>query len=264
MTPFNTSDGSRDEPALVCRWQLEGVGAATVMASGTVDDATAPQLELTIAEALAHARLVLIDFHDASFAGSAGERVIADAAGRASHAGARLVVVGAPDEVRPALRGPSIGAELELLDLAAGVRRQGPENTEATEADARIRPFDNPVNASILTARAMSIAAHELWFQGDDGSVGRAWAPPTEGFPVAPGTAVDVYLDEQGEVNGWWEPVSGLAVNQRLFDRLTTPETAVAAACQGRCGIVWQAPAATRLTEHGERCLTCSGHLVLR
>lgn len=233
------------------------------MASGIVGGATAPQLELAIAEALGHARLVLIDFHDASFVGSAGERVIVEAAARASHVGARMVVVGAPVEVQSALQGPSTGAYVEVLDLATTGRRQGSGSAEATDGDERIRPLDNPVNASVLTGRAMAVAAQELWFHGDDGSVRRAWAPPTEGFPVAPGTSVDIYLDDQGEVNGWWEPVSGLAVNQRLLDPLTTPET-TSAVCQGRCGIVWQAPAATRLTEHSERCLTCSGHLVLR
>lgn len=254
MTPSDTSDGPRDEPVLLCSWRLEGLGAATVTASGIVNAATAAQLGLSIAEALAHARLVLIDLHDASFVDPVGERVIVDAAARASHVGARLVVVGAPAEVQ----------SVEVLDLTTRGLRQRPEHAEATEIDARIRPFDNPVNASVLTARVMSIAAQDLWFQGDDGSVGRAWAPPTEGFSVAPGTSVDIYLDDHGDVNGWWEPVSGLAVNQRLLDPLTAPETASIAACQGPCGVAWLAPAATRLTEHDERCLTCSGPLVLR
>lgn len=263
MTPTDASTGPGDQPAFTCSWRPEGVDAATVVASGSLERAGASQLELAIAEAAAHARLVLVDVHGASFVDSAGARAIAAAAASASRAGARLVVVGAPDMVQAALRGPGAGAEVEVLDPAPIGSRRHRESFAAHEAEELINPFDNPVNASVLTARAMSIAAQELWFQGDDGSVGRAWAPPTGSLPVPPGTPVEVYLDDEGDVNGWREPTSGLAVNQRLFDPLTAPETASSAVCQGPCGVVWQAPAATQLTEHAERCLTCSGPLVL-
>lgn len=263
MTPNKACDGAGDQPGFICDWRPEGVDAAIVTAAGTVDQATAPQLDAAIAEALAHARLVLIDVHEATFGDDAGARAIRAAAASASRAGARLVVVGATDAAWAGLHASGAGAEVDVLDLAPTGRRVREADVGSGAEDA-IRPFDNPVNSSILTARAMAVRTQALWFQGEDGSVGTAWAPPGQDFPVEPGTPVEVYFDEQGAVNGWRHPMSGLAVNQRMFDHRVAPAEPAIAACQGPCGVLWQAPAATRLTEHDERCLTCSGPLALR
>jgi anti-anti-sigma factor len=264
MASKTGSDGDRDRSGFMCTWRPDGVAAATVIASGPIDQTSAPRLEAVIAQAFAHARLVLIDVHDATFVDAAGIRAIGAGAAQVSGTGARLAVVGATEAVLAALPEPSVGAQVEVLDLAPTGSRRYRESSFSGEAEGRIRPFDNPVNASVLTARTMAVAAQELWFQGDDGSLGTAWAPPGRDFPMDPGASIEVYFDDRGGVNGWRHPLSGLAVNQRRFDPRDASPKASIAACQGSCGVLWQAPAATRLTEHDERCLTCSGPLVLR
>ena len=112
----------------------------------------------------------------------------------------------------------------------------------------------------------MDIDDRALWAHSPDGTIRRAWAPHvSDGSLAAPGTQVEIYLDQHGAVNGWWHTSSRLAINQRHLDAIDgEPETATGAlVCQGLCGLFWQAPAAAQVIDHHERCLTCAGHLVL-
>ena len=85
----------------------------------------------------------------------------------------------------------------------------------------------------------------------------------SNGVPLAAGTEIELYLDAGGALNGWRDPRSGLAINQRRLEHGESPATYSDLACHGPCGVVWLAPAAARLAEHDERCLTCAGPLVL-
>jgi hypothetical protein len=127
-----------------------------------------------------------------------------------------------------------------------------------------IRPFDNPVNTAVVSARVMAISTDRFFLQAAGGSIYRPWAPVSDGLPVPPGDRVEVYLDAAGAVNGWREPATGLAVNQRRLANDGSPVIRADLACRGPCGVVWLAPAADRLMQNGERCLTCAGPLAPR
>ena len=78
------------------------------------------------------------------------------------------------------------------------------------------------------------------------------------------GTAIEVYLDHRGAIDGWRRPGTEPAINQRhLAPDGAEPVTATPLACQGPCGLVWQAPAAPQVIDHGEGCLTCAGALAV-
>jgi anti-sigma B factor antagonist len=275
----NTSSDGPDGGSLpfACDWGPEGIEAASVRVSGELDLATAPRLEQTLREALARARLVVLNMREVSFMDSTGLHVILNASGQAQEMGARLVIVGQSARIDALLELTGTRDLVEVLPVATATERFEEDGmrlphdsvaggrrdwSNADELEHRIRPLDNPVNASVLTARVMAIPDRGVWFRGADGAVRRAWAPSATGFPVPAGTSIEVYLDARGKVNGWREPSSGLAINQRRLDPDASSAPAAAVACQGACGLVWRAPAAARLVEHDERGLTCAGALV--
>ena len=164
-------------------------------------------------------------------------------------------------------------AQLEtLLDLT-GTRRHlewletrspGMSRPGSRRSSGAGTPFDNAVNDRVAGARVMAVSDAHMWVQAADSTIHRPWAPPAEGFRVAPGTQVEVYFDAAGTLNGWYDPRSGLAINQRGLDPGDSPATHSDLACQGPCGLVWHAPAAARRREGHERCLTCAGSFASR
>ena len=250
MLPHQSADNPAERLAsFACRWRLEGREAASVRVTGEVDIATAGRLDDALREALGYARLVVLDLRRMSFMDTTGLRVILDTAARARPRGARIVLTGASAQVETLLDLTRTRGHLDLL--------------EARQTNGWT-PFDNAVNDRVLTARVMAVSDAVLWMQAADGSIHRPWAPAGDGLPVPAGSTVELYLDDDGAVNGWREPGSGLAIDQRRLAPGEAPVTHADLTCQGPCGLVWHAPAAARLAEYHELCLTCAGSLVLR
>ncbi len=220
--------------------------------SGRLDAAAAPQLARTLQNALADAQLVLVDMAAAHGAVGSAAHVIIDASVRAREAGKRLLVIGAPP----------VGDALLREAADAGLLAWVATDTPATNGSEPPRPApENPVNASVLSARAMAVPAPDLWLHGADGVLRRAWTPDPDASTTLAGRTIEVYVDAAGALNGWYDPASSLAINQRRLDSTDVPSSDAALRCQGRCGIVWRTPAPAALIEHGERCLTCAGPL---
>ena len=255
---------SADDPAnrwapFACRWRLQGWEAASVRVSGEVDMATAHRLADTLRGALAYARLLLVDLHELAFMDTAGLHVLLDASARARTQGGRCVLAGAPAQFGALIDVTGTRAHLDLLETPP----REPGTSEQIRRNGRT-PFANAVNDRVLAARVMAVSDDELWLQAADGSIHRPWAPADDGLPLPAGSAVELYLDATGAVNGWYDPETGLAINQRGLAPGESPATHADLACQGPCGLVWLAPAAARLSERRERCLTCAGSLARR
>ena len=261
MLSHQPADGPAERSgSFACRWRLEGREAASVRVSGEVDLATAGRLDEALREALGYARLVMLDLRRMSFMDSTGLRVILDTAARASTNRAHIVLTGASAQVERLIDLTRTRGNLEVLDT----RLPDAATSRAEQVTGNgWTPFDNAVNDRVLTARVMAVSVAELWMQAADGTIHRPWGPEADG-PVPAGSEVELYLDADGAVNGWYEPRSGLAINQRRLGPGETAETHAELACQGPCGLVWLAPAAARVAEHHERCLTCAGSLARR
>ena len=262
MPPTPAADDPAEQWAsFACRWRLEGRAAASVRVSGELDLATAGRLDEALREALGYARLIVLDLQAMSLMDSTGLHVIIDAAARARTEGARIVLAGASEQVEKLLDVTGTRGYLDLLEA------RPPEDVTARMKQAGRNgwtPLDNAVNDRVLTARVMAVSDVQLWIQAADGTIHRPWAPRADGLPVPTGSELELYLDTTGAVNGWYEPQTGLAINQRGLDPGESPATHADLACQGPCGLVWLAPAAARLEDRHERCLTCAGHLAPR
>ncbi|MDA0136612.1 STAS domain-containing protein [Solirubrobacter deserti] len=221
--------------------------AAAARASGRLNADAALELADALDDALEHARLVLLELQDVSAADAAGLDAIISRSARARQDGSRLLVIAAP---------PHLDAPLRL----AGVELLTADPDAPTGSDAG--PPANAVNARVVPGRVMSVDGRVVWLHAADGQVHRAWAPEDVRQRLRAQTWVDLFLDERDRLNGWYEAQAGMAINQRLAEADTTPETGAPVACQGECGVVWQAAAPARLLEHHERCLTCAGALV--
>lgn len=230
-------------------WAVIGLDASQARAAGEVDLATAPLLVKTLRTALDKTRLVLLDLQEISFMDASGLHVLVDVTRDARRAGRRLVVSRAAPCVRDLLMLTDTERLLDVLAVPSAV------------ASVSAPPPANPVNARVMPARVMAVSQAQLWLHGEDGSVQRAWAPRGHEALRSPGRPIELFVDADGETNGWRDPISGLAVNQRRSDRTSAPTTSAPVACQGRCGLVWQAPAAAALLEHEEHCLACWGPL---
>ena len=252
VSSSTAGDGSAP---FVCTCRANGVDGAWVHVAGELDLATAPALRSALDEALTFARLVVLDVRGLTFADCAGVHVVVDAHAQSHAAGTRLVLIGGARCVDVVFTLSGIAGELEFLDTEP----IGPQ--PAAAAESVLWPLENPVNARVIRARVMAVADRQLWLQDSLDAILRVWAPAGASERLPSPTAVEVYLDGDGEVNGWWDPASGLAVNQRHLDRDTPPTTGVPMACQGGCGLVWTAPAAAALTANDEHCLTCAGRL---
>lgn len=243
---------------LITSWDLVGWRAARVVVRGELDLATAPQLAESLSAAVAEAPLVVLFLQDVTFLDLAGVQVIRAAVSEARHLGGRLVLAAAPARVAALLGSVGLG---EGVDVVASPVAPSAERTVLRAARPRA-PLDNPVNAQVLAARVMAVEDDRLWLQTDDGAIRQAWAPAPIGEVASTGRPMELYLDAGGAVNGWCDVLSDLAVNQRGLRAGSAPAVGHPMVCQGRCGIAWQAPAATVLAERGERCLTCAGPLV--
>jgi hypothetical protein len=104
----------------------------------------------------------------------------------------------------------------------------------------------------------IALRGHQLWAEGDHGHIVRAWRPDEPG--VRHGARIRVYWEEDGEINGWHDPESGQAVDQRHFDG-RAEALAWPLACLNGCGVAWQAPSGAALLEAQHRCLHCGGAL---
>lgn len=250
MTHSSTPQGVPIEevPEFDCSWSPSGVAGADVWAAGELDLASAPLLAQTLQEASAAARLLVLNLEEVTFIDCAGLAVVVSASLASRAGGGRLVIV-SPSESVAALM--AMTGALDDLDVA-GATEGSPQDGQPAQRS------NNPVNAMVLATRVMAVVDRRLWLHTDDGVVHRAWAPDPQ-RDLAPGRPIRLYLDEEGAINGWWDPISGLAVNQRHLHPGRLPSRGVPMVCQGRCGLVWQAPAAALLVEHDERCLTCAG-----
>ncbi|MDA0169525.1 anti-sigma factor antagonist [Solirubrobacter taibaiensis] len=233
--------------------------AAAVRVSGELNLVTAPQVVQVLDEALEHARLIMVNVRDLSFVDDSGLQVLVDATRRARTSGARLVLVGVSAELAQWF---AVTGTRPLVDMLPGT-----PSAAGGREDAVARGFDpllNPVNARIVAARVMDIPDRALWAHSLDGTIRCGWAPAAEDLRLPVGAPLEVYLDHQGAVNGWWHTASRVAVNQRHLTSIdAAPTTAAGLACQGACELIWQAPAAVHVLDHDERCLTCAGALVL-
>jgi anti-anti-sigma factor len=102
---------SRSERDVVC-----------LRAAGELDIATAPQLELTLREAVLRSRIVVLDLRDLSFIDTCGVRVIDNASDRARRLGRRLVVLRGPPNVTRILALTAITDDIDLAHEASRSR----------------------------------------------------------------------------------------------------------------------------------------------
>ena len=232
-----------DPPPFRCAWRPEGPDAASVRISGPLTAATVPTLEAILRAALRDARLVLVDLHAVRRLDGVAAHVIIDASVRAREAGKRLLAIGAPPDADALRDAPG----LEWLA------------TEILAPQVNAVPA-NPVNARIVAARVMRLPAPGLWLHSSEGALQRAWSD--DAFAPPPGTALELYLARDDTVNGWRDPTTGVAVNQRRFDPRSEAH-ASALLCQGPCGVLWRTPDSAALLDHDEHCLTCAGPLAL-
>ncbi|MDA0169527.1 STAS domain-containing protein [Solirubrobacter taibaiensis] len=262
MSSQSSFDGTGDPPPFACHWRAEGALAASVTVSGDVDLATAPQLERALHDACALAPLVLLDLSAVSFMDSSGLHVLVAAATRRRRSGTRVVMLGASPQIEALLVLTGTYSVFDALPvMSTGTQSVRNGSPTSGEREPGFRPLANPVNASVIAARVMDIPDFGLWLHASDGTILQAWAP-ADGTPVPTGGTVDIYFDRQGTVNGWRHADSGMSINQRRLPPGVERATAVPLACQGSCGVTWQAPAARQLIEHDEHCLTCAGPLV--
>lgn len=261
--PYSKRPG--DDRPFTCHWSAEGSAAASVQVRGEVDLATSVRLERVLGEALDHAHLVLLSLHEVSFMDSAGLHLLLRASQRARDRGAWLILLAVPRQIQTLFEVTGTRELLHILDpgMPGPSAREAGSTSSARSAGINspdIEPLANPANARVVSARIMAVPDAWLWLQSSDGAIRRAWTPRAAD-PLPAGTRIEVYLDAGGEVNGWYDHDRNLAVNQRRFASGASPRSGAALACQGSCGIVWQAPAPEELLTHDERCLTCASPL---
>ena len=105
-------------PGFACSWTASGLDAAWVHASGALDIATTPHLELTLSAPLLQARLVVLDLRELVFMDSSGLHLIVDASIRARANGSRLLILRGPPEVDRMFTLTGTAADVEIADIA--------------------------------------------------------------------------------------------------------------------------------------------------
>src|SRR5947209_18959011 len=111
----------------------------------------------------------------------------------------------------------------------------------------------------IREGTVLSRRGDHVWFRDDHGDVMRAWCPPDRQAPAA-NTKIRVYIGAASAPEGWYDEISGLAVNLRMFDGRSKAQAAEVV-CRGACRTVWIAPAAAAIVAAGDACLHCRGEL---
>lgn len=119
-------------------------------------------------------------------------------------------------------------------------------------------PAAAPSGARGVAGTIIALREHQIWAEDGAGNLLRAWRPATAN--LSEGREIRLYPGEGDELAGWYDPASGLAVNQCCFDG-TAEAQPRQLACQGTCGLVWLAPAAELLLRERPQCLECDGVL---
>jgi anti-anti-sigma factor len=94
-----------------------GTCAAWVELDGELDLSTAPQLKQKLAEALAQARMVVLDLRELSFVDAAGLHAILNAAESAYHEDRRLLVTRGSPHVHRVFTLSGVSDRLVIFDL---------------------------------------------------------------------------------------------------------------------------------------------------
>ena len=103
-----------------------------------------------------------------------------------------------------------------------------------------------------------AVRERQLWAVNTSGEVVRAWCPSPAGTSLS--RRIEVFVGEAGAIDGWHDPVSAAAVDQRLI--AGQPAHGSLLHCVGRCRRRWLAPAAAAILTNPLGCLGCGGALV--
>jgi anti-anti-sigma factor len=95
-----------------------GTCTAWIQLTGELDLATAPILQWHLRDALAHARMVVLDLRQLSFMDAAGLHVICDASESAEAQDRRLVLVRGPAQVDRVFTLTGLSEKLYMVDVA--------------------------------------------------------------------------------------------------------------------------------------------------
>lgn len=99
-----------------CTAPRPGTGAAWLQASGELDIAVAPALDLALQQALSAFPLVVLDLDELTFIDVAGVQTIVDASVRAACDGQRLLIASPPDHVQWLIEFSGCEDAIEALD----------------------------------------------------------------------------------------------------------------------------------------------------
>lgn len=111
--------GSQGPAPFRCELRHSGRDAAWLTVGGELDLAVAPYLASRLEDALASARLVVIDLRPLTFMDSSGLSVLVAAHQRALRSGRRLVLVRGPEHVTRRLAISGLLSRFEIADLPA-------------------------------------------------------------------------------------------------------------------------------------------------
>jgi hypothetical protein len=245
-------------PPFTCDRHRDSEHVTSVVVTGDLDPVTAPRLQAVLGDARASARLILLDLAGVRGAHPTIVPLLTQEAERSIDGRGWLLVVAASPSVVACFAAAGAGAEVDFLFAYPWPRH---EPQEPVGAATRLQPLANAVNAGVEAARVLDMPEPGFWVHDSVGVLHRAWAPEDDWPALPAGTPVEIYLDRRGRLNGWRDPGTGLAVNQRRIDELDPPRAGTDVACRGGCGVVWRAAEPTELLEHGEHCLTCDGPL---
>jgi anti-sigma B factor antagonist len=114
-------------PPFECSWTYAGVDVAWVRLAGELDIATTPQLQRTLRESQARARLVVLDLRKLAFMDSSGVHTIVNASACAREVGHRLILLRGPPNADRTLALACRSDDLEIVDLRSLLVRSEPE-----------------------------------------------------------------------------------------------------------------------------------------
>jgi anti-anti-sigma factor len=109
---------------------------AWVQLTGELDLATAPILQWHLREALAHARMVVLDLRELSFMDAAGLHVICDASESAETQDRRLMLVRGPVQVDRVFTLTGLSEKLYMVDVAERDGNLAPAQAPRSARDA--------------------------------------------------------------------------------------------------------------------------------